>query len=55
MREAWIRFGVALYLDAQKRQYNTLQWPYIGPVVLDCELMVQVTCEALVLEESLEA
>jgi hypothetical protein len=26
MREAWIRYGMALYLDAQKRQYNTLHW-----------------------------
>ena len=33
MKANLIRFGDVMFLDAQKRQYNKLCWPYIGPVV----------------------
>ena len=37
MRDAFVRFGKIISLDAMLRQYNSLHWPYIGPVILDEE------------------
>ena len=33
MKEHLIRYGNILLFDAQKRQYNKIYCPYIGPVV----------------------
>ena len=55
MRKAWIRYGRSLYLDSMKRQMNVFHWPYIGPVVLTCEMKVEVVCECIIIEESLPA
>ena len=37
MCRAWLRYGHAIFLDAQKRKMNKLHWAYIGPVVVDNE------------------
>lgn len=52
MKSDLLRFGNVLFLDAQKRQYNCLQWPYIGPVVKDSNMKVRVVLESLVIEET---
>jgi hypothetical protein len=51
-RRNLLRFGHNLFLDGQKRQYNTYGWPYIGPVVKDAEMMVQTCAESICIEES---
>ena len=33
MRYNLIRYGNIMFLDGQKRKYNKLNWPYIGPVI----------------------
>ena len=33
MKKRLLQYGDILYLDAQKRQYNKMGWPYIGPIV----------------------
>ena len=33
MRRTILQYGNTLFLDAQKRQYNKICWPYIGLVV----------------------
>jgi hypothetical protein len=55
MRKMWKRFSDALFLDAQKRQRNKLQWPYIAVTIIDHENTIGVACESIVLEESHEA
>jgi hypothetical protein len=52
MRSDLLRFGDCLFLDSQKRQYNTVGWPYIGPVVKDSEMHVRCVAESICLEES---
>jgi hypothetical protein len=44
--------GNCLFLDSQKRQYNIVGWPYIGPVVKDSEMQVRCVAECICLEES---
>jgi hypothetical protein len=41
LRRDLIQFGSCLFLDSQKRQYNIVGWPYIGPVVKDSEMQVR--------------
>ena len=55
MRDAFVRFGKIISLDAMLRQYNSLHWPYIGPVILDEEWQIVPVCEMLVISESHEA
>jgi hypothetical protein len=52
MRSDRIRFGNCLFLGSQKRQYNVVGWPYIGPVVKDSEIQVHCMAECICLEES---
>jgi hypothetical protein len=52
MRRSWLRYGHAIFLDAQKRKMNKLHWAYIGPTVLDSENTIEVACESLMIEES---
>jgi hypothetical protein len=49
-----LQYGKILFLDAQKRQFNTSNWPYIGPAMKDCEERVCVAAECLCIQECLE-
>lgn len=55
MRSDLLRYGSILFLDAQKKQYNSLGWPYIGPCVKDCDMKVRVVTECLIVGETHEA
>ena len=33
MRYNLLRYGNVMFIDGQKRKYNKLNWPYIGPVI----------------------
>jgi hypothetical protein len=49
-----LQYGKILFLDAQKSQFNTSNWPYIGPAMKDCEERVCVAAECLCIQECLE-
>ena len=51
MRYNLIRYGNIMFIDGQKRKYNKLNWPYIGPVVKNSDNRIGVTCEAIVTTE----
>lgn len=55
MRSDLLRYGNVIFLDAQKKQYNELGWPYIGPCVKDCDMKVRVVSECIIAEEKHEA
>jgi hypothetical protein len=55
MRYYWIRHGDLLFMDLKKKRLHTLDWPYIGPTVVDNENTVSVICESLMLQEAHEA
>ena len=48
------RYGNLLCLDAQKRQFNYLGWPYIAPCVKTGDMGIAVTSEAIVVTEDLD-
>jgi hypothetical protein len=52
MRCDLIQFGNCLFLESQKRQYNFVGWPYIGPVVKDSEMQISCIAEYIYVEES---
>lgn len=52
MRQDLLRFGDSLFLDSQKRQFNSMNWPYIAPCVKDQDMKVRVVCESICVEES---
>jgi hypothetical protein len=52
MRSDLLCLGNYLFRDSQKRQYDTIGWPYIGPVVKDSEMQVCCVTESICLEES---
>jgi hypothetical protein len=52
MSHEFLRFGDALFLDSQKRQFNTMNWPYIGPCMKDHNMKVCVVTESICVEES---
>jgi hypothetical protein len=54
MKKNLLRYGRVIFLDGQKRQYNTMNWPYIGPALKDKEMKVCLGAESLVVEESLK-
>ena len=54
MKKNIIRYGQVLFLDGQKRQYNRMNWPYIGPALKDNEMKVCLGAESIVVEESLK-
>lgn len=54
IRRRLIRFGDVLFLDSQKRQFNKIGWPYIGPTIMTNENIVGLNSKALVLIESNE-
>ena len=41
MRRNLIRFGDVLFLDSQKRQFNKLGWPYIGPAIMTNNIQLE--------------
>ena len=54
MRYNLIRFGDIIFIDGQKRKYNKLNWPYIGPVIKNSDGRIGVTCEAIVTTEDID-
>ncbi len=54
MKERLIRYGRLLFLDFQKRQYNKVNWPYCGPVVLDSDLQICVVAESFFVAECID-
>ena len=55
MRKHLLQYGDIMFLDAQKRQYNKLCWPYIGPVIKTGENRIRVVAESVVISEDIEA
>ena len=51
MRYNLLRFGNIFFIDGQKRKFNQLNWPYIGPVIKNSDNRIGVTCEAIVTAE----
>ena len=54
MRYNLLRYGNIMFLDGQKRRYNNLDWPYIGPVIKNSDNRIGVTCEAIVTSEDID-
>ena len=52
VREALVRQGDDIFLDAMKRDYNKPDWTYIGPCVKDNENMVCVTAECIFISDN---
>ena len=53
MKNNLIRFGDIFFLDAQKRAFNQIGWPYIGIVLRNHMNEICVCCEAIVLGETI--
>jgi hypothetical protein len=54
MKMNLLQYGKILFLDAQKRQFNKSNWPYIGPALKDCEMRVCLAAECLCIQECLD-
>ena len=54
MRSNLLRYGDIFFLDAQKRAFNAMGWPYIGIALFNNEMMVCVCCEAICQSETIE-
>jgi hypothetical protein len=54
MRADWEDYGNVLFLDAMKRQLNSVHWRYIGPCVLDGYKKVCVVAEAICVSELID-
>jgi hypothetical protein len=54
-RAAFEQYGDVIFLDCMKRKLNSVDWPYIGPVVLDGENKIAVIIESICCSERLEA
>ena len=52
MRNDLVRFGNILFLDAQKKQYNEVGWPYIGPCVRDSEMKTRTIAQCICIQEN---
>jgi hypothetical protein len=46
-------YGKILFLDAQKFHFNKSNWPYLGPVVKDCEMKCVCQSNVCVLKSAL--
>jgi hypothetical protein len=55
MRADWEDYGNVIFLDAMKRQLNSIHWPYIGPCILDGYRKVAVVCESICIAEKIMA
>ena len=49
-----LRFSNILFLDAQKRSYNHVGWPYSGITIIDGNNKTGVCCEGIISSEDLE-
>lgn len=47
-------YGDVIFLDCMKRQINTVNWPYIAPVIVDGDSHIFVIAECLICAERLE-
>jgi hypothetical protein len=54
MRFHLLHYGDIIFLDAQKRCINELNWGYIAPAIKDSEYRTGVAAESILLEESFE-
>lgn len=54
-RAAFEQYGDVVFLDCMKRKQNSIDWPYIGPVVLDGDNKMIVIVESICCSERLEA
>ena len=54
MRSNLLRYGDIFFLDAQKRAFNAMGWPYIGIALFNNEMMVCICCEAICQIETIE-
>ena len=55
MRKQLLQFGDIVFLDSQKRQYNKICGPYIGPVIRTGKNKVRVVAESVVISEDLDS
>jgi hypothetical protein len=55
MRARWERYGDVLFLDAMKRQLNSLHWPYLSVVCLEGDKSIGVCVEGICCAERLDA
>ena len=55
MRWNLLRYGVILFLDMKKNQYNVFNWPYCGIVIKYHKMMIGLVCEFLGIGEDLDA
>lgn len=55
MRRNFELYGSVLFLDAMKRQQNSVYWPYIGPVSLDGDGRVVLCGESIICSERVDA
>ena len=53
MKRMLLQYGEIIFLDTQKRQYNKMCWPYIGPVIKIHENCVRYIAESIVIKEDL--
>jgi len=51
----WDGLLVAIMLDMMKRQLNSANWPYCGPIMLTGETKIACACEAIVFLETTDA
>jgi len=54
MRTNLLRYGDVLFLDAMMKDFNELNWPYIGPTVKDGEMKIRQVAECVAINESLD-
>ena len=54
MKRHLLQYGNIIFLDAQKREYNKLCWPYIAPVIRTSENKIRVIAESVVINEDLD-
>ncbi len=54
MRYCLLRYGNIMFLDGQKRRYNKMNWPYIGPIIKNSNNGISVVSEAIVTSEDID-
>jgi|GEM_PF-4980773 len=55
MRGHCTRLLDVVMLDMMKRQQNSIDWPYCGPVLITGENKIATACEAIIVTESIDA
>ena len=54
MRYNLLRYGDIISLDSHKNQYNSIGWPYIGPISKIFENKLGVTAGGIVTSEDID-